>query len=210
VNDPWAFGWTQLLTLFGFAITTLIAVGSYRTFARWKKEKLEEKRIEVALEALAIAYETKFIFNYIRNPLAYEIEWKNMPERKGESERDRSERGSYYAVLRRHRESREFFDRVWRLQPKFMAVFGADTEKIFDQFHNATEMVRMAANMLTWELPIKPAVPSEEDFNRRLQLRSDIWTSERRDDRITRQLDEFRERVERLCNPVVARGFSRQ
>jgi hypothetical protein len=65
VGNPWAFGWTQLLTLIGFAITIGIAVGGFRTFGRWRREKLEERRIEAALDALTIAHETKFIFQNI-------------------------------------------------------------------------------------------------------------------------------------------------
>jgi hypothetical protein len=55
--DPWTFGWTQLLTIIGFIITISIAVGGFRTFNRWKREKIEEKRIDIAIEALALVYE---------------------------------------------------------------------------------------------------------------------------------------------------------
>jgi hypothetical protein len=60
--DPWAFGWTQVFTLVGFGITITIAIGGFRSFERWRREKLEERRIETAFEALTIAHETKFIF----------------------------------------------------------------------------------------------------------------------------------------------------
>jgi hypothetical protein len=46
VNDPWAFGWTQLLTIVGFLITGAIAVGGFGTFERWRKQKLEEKKLK--------------------------------------------------------------------------------------------------------------------------------------------------------------------
>lgn len=37
MTDPWAFGWTQVFTLVGFAITLFIAVGGFRTFERWRQ-----------------------------------------------------------------------------------------------------------------------------------------------------------------------------
>ena len=49
MSDPWAFGWTQLLTLIGFAITIGIAAGGYQTFSRWKRQKIEERRISSAM-----------------------------------------------------------------------------------------------------------------------------------------------------------------
>jgi hypothetical protein len=69
MNDPWAFGWTQLLTVIGMAITTTIALAGFRTFGRWRREKIEERRIELALEALSLAYESKAVFGHIRSPL---------------------------------------------------------------------------------------------------------------------------------------------
>jgi hypothetical protein len=45
MNDPWTFGWTQVLTIVGFAITLAVAVGGFGTFERWRKQKLEEKKI---------------------------------------------------------------------------------------------------------------------------------------------------------------------
>jgi len=43
------FGWNQLLTVIGLIVTTIIAIGGFRTFGRWKREKIEERRIDVAL-----------------------------------------------------------------------------------------------------------------------------------------------------------------
>jgi len=101
MSDPWAFGWAHVLTLIGFAITILIAIGGFKTFERWRREKIEERRIDIALEALSIAYESKAIFDRVRSGLAYEREWEDMAVKQGETERDRAERGSYYAVLKR-------------------------------------------------------------------------------------------------------------
>ena len=68
MDNPWAFGWTQLLTIIGFVITVSIALGSFRTFDRWKREKIEERRLDVAQEALSIAYEAQMVFEDIQRP----------------------------------------------------------------------------------------------------------------------------------------------
>ena len=41
MKEQWIFGWTQLLTIVGMTITIVIAIGGFRTFARWKREKIE-------------------------------------------------------------------------------------------------------------------------------------------------------------------------
>jgi hypothetical protein len=63
MSNPWEFGWTQLLTVVGFGITTVIAFSGFRTFGRWKREKVEERRIEIALDALALAYESRALLS---------------------------------------------------------------------------------------------------------------------------------------------------
>lgn len=60
MTDPWTFGWTQLLTIAGFAITIGIAWTGFRTFERWRREKIEEKCIDPAVEALALAKASSF------------------------------------------------------------------------------------------------------------------------------------------------------
>jgi hypothetical protein len=86
MSDPWAFGWTQVFTILGFLITIGIAFGGFRTLERWKREKIEEKKIDTAIDALALAYESKFIFDNIRSELTCEVEWDDMPGKAGETE----------------------------------------------------------------------------------------------------------------------------
>ena len=85
-GNPWAFGWNQLLTIIGLAVTSLIAIGGFRTFGRWKREKIEERRIDVALEALSIGYESQGVFEAIRNPGSFGYEYEDMPKIEGESD----------------------------------------------------------------------------------------------------------------------------
>ena len=93
MTDPWAFGCTQLFTIAGLLLTGGIATFGFRTFERWRREKLEEKRIDVAFDALTVAYQTKFVFQIIRGPMAHGYEWADMPKRDHETEDSRSRRG---------------------------------------------------------------------------------------------------------------------
>ena len=167
MENPWAFGWTQLLTITRFAITIGIAVGGFRTFGRWKREKIEERRIEVALDALALAYESKFRFERIRSRLLRDSEWVDIDQNLyGEeaslfSKHRDGQRGPY-AVLKRLDNSEEFFERVSKIEPKFMAIFGADTTQIFSILYEAKLKVQTAAEALLEEYAIEHD-PSDTD-----------------------------------------------
>ncbi len=120
--DPWLFGWNQLLTIVGFIITSVIATSGFRTFNRWKREQIEERRIETAIEALSLAYESKYIFDAIRSPMSFGYEWKDMPKEPVETDAQWDKRGPFYAIARRERiflsGRLNFNPNVWRCSEK--------------------------------------------------------------------------------------------
>jgi hypothetical protein len=190
-----------------FFITTILAIAGLRTFDRWKREKVEERRIETAIDALALAYESKIVFRSIRSPHSNQLEHKNMDVKEGESDEERQQRGAYWAVGKRVLENRDYFERVWKLQPMVMAIFGEQMEDIFQKLHEARSLVQVASQALTWDLPLNPSIRSKEDYEFRVQLRQDLWggTSE---DRVETCLEAFRKGIERVCKPFVDREFS--
>jgi hypothetical protein len=197
----------------GFLITILIAIGGFRSFNRWKREQLEARRIDAALEALSIAYESRMVFDHIRSPMAHEYEWRDMPERPGEMAHDRSRRGSFYAIRKRVVDQREFFERVIKLHPKLMAMFGAEAEEPFMQLHRARREIEVAAEMLQEEAArtTSPRGSHNEEFYQ--QLRADVWTgvgkTTKEGDRVGKKVQEFQDEIVKLCRPVIDRQYSR-
>lgn len=200
MSDPWAFGWTQIFTLFGFAVTIAIAVGSFRTFNRWKREKIEEKRLEIALEALSLAYEAQMVFEDIQRRFVAEYEWADMPsESLSVSERER--RQSLYAVIGRMGRHVEFFERSLRLQPRFMAVFGRDTDGIFKKLYRARNNIQASIEVL-----ISLSDPTIDDEQLIAQMRAEVWnlSGPKVKEPLTKKLvREFQDDIERICLPLV-------
>jgi hypothetical protein len=208
MQDPWAFGWTQLLTIVGLCITIGIAASGFYTFGRWKREKIEERRIETALDALAFAYESKDVFRYIRGAMSSAHDWEDMPTSPGETQAMRQLRGSYYVVFKRMVQHNDFFARAWKLQPRVMAVFGESAEEIFQRLHNARATIQVASTTLSWDMPLEPASETAENRELRIQLRDDLWgTARTGKDRVKEDLEAFRTGIIHLCKPVVDREF---
>jgi len=194
----------------GLLLTLGIAFFGFRTFNRWKREKLEENRIGVALTALALAYESTIIFDEVRAPLRQEFEWKDMPQVAEPSDRRRA-RGSQFAVLKRLDHRKDFFDRLWQLQPKFMAVFGPQTEAIFSKLHGARRQIEISAEALMDELRIEHDPDDEQmrEFRRQLRVDTSCPPGEagKSGDRVGKQVHQFRSEIEALSRPIVDRGF---
>lgn len=209
--DPWAFGWTQLLTIAGLFLTLGIAGFGFRSFERWRMEKLEERRIEVALEALALAYEAKYVFDDIRSPISRAYESKDMPEFSGDTAEQRRSREPYFAILARIDRNKEYFERIFRLQSRFMALFGADKEDIFFKCHKARRSIEVSATMLMNS--VRQNDPQNENGRRqRLQWECDIWdgmsdvAEELPDaDRIMKGIKGFQDGIVRVCKPIAQR-----
>jgi hypothetical protein len=211
--DPWAFGWTQLLTIIGFIITVAIAIGGFGTFERWRKQKLEEKKIEVAVDALAITYKARFVFEHIRGPFVFSSEWADMPERVGDTNDRRSSRGAYYAPLKRINQNKEFFEQLWKIQPLAMAVFGRRVEEIFLKVHQARRNIEVAAQMLMESVDDPFRGEDKENIELYKQLRVDIvghggqYTKE--GDRVGVLLRNFEAGMEAIFRPVIDREYPR-
>lgn len=116
----------------GVIVTGSIAFAGLKTFNRWKQEKLEEKRIDVAMDALAIAFESRVVFDYIRSRL---IRLHDVPTENDQQIQEYALR----AILKRIEERQPFFDRALVLEPKFVAVFGTDKATIFERLFSARQ-----------------------------------------------------------------------
>jgi hypothetical protein len=147
MSDGWVFGTTQLLALLGLLLTAGIAIFGFRSFGRWKHEQLELKRIDVALDALTLAYKCRHVFDNIRSPLFYEYEWSDMPH-EAQPDNVRRLRGENHAVLKRIIANKEFFQEVWKTQPACMAVFGPKIEETFLEVHKARREIEVACEQL--------------------------------------------------------------
>ena len=200
-TGPWTFGWTQLLTLIGFAITIGIALGGFRTFGRWKREKIEERRIEAAIDILALAYESRIVFRRIRlGFVSSDAEFKDMPVREGEDVEHRRLRGGYWMYFKRIVDHKDFFERAWNLQPLAMAIFGEQMADVFAKLHEARAAIEVSAESLATD----PTAMGDREFA--IQLRTDlVGHPDKQKDRVQQSLDAFCDGIERVCKPVVDR-----
>jgi hypothetical protein len=124
----------------------------------------------------------------------------------GLSEKEQDRRRSLYAVINRVQRHVGFFERVLALQPKFMAVFGRETDAVFMKLYRARNNIQAAIDVL---MMTEDPRPDEADMV--AQPRSDIFNSKgpkvKEPERTKKLVAEFRDDVERICAPLVNREF---
>lgn len=201
------------ISLLGLLATIVLAVIGFTTLGRWRRERVEGRRIEVAFEALEIAYKTKHVFEYIRSPLIEGYEWVDMPQVASDTDDIRSRRGSLYAIGKRVDANKDFFEEVWKCHAKCMAVFGPSAEEIFLELHKARQKIDIAIKMLIRHVDDAPIRP-DPHADLWQQLRADLCGAEGElandGDRVGRHLTAFKDGIEKLCRPVVDRTYGRQ
>ncbi|MGX1110559.1 MULTISPECIES: hypothetical protein [Bradyrhizobium] len=209
--DPWAFGWSHVLTIVGFFVTISIAIFGFRTFHRWKRERIEEKRIDIAIEALALAYDCQEIFEVIRNAGTLGHEYADMPRREHEDESQWHQRGPFYAVLKRMQAQADFFERLAKLRPRYMALFGVPAADSFKLIREARAFIVVSAQHLCY----RPFVgPNAQEL--RTQMECDVWDglaevylADYPDvNRVDVRIRQFIEDTERRCRPIIDRTYA--
>jgi hypothetical protein len=135
-------------------------------------------------------------------------EWDDMEVIPDEDPRERDRRGSYYAIMKRIRFHREFFERAYAMQPRCTALFGEEAEDAFTQLQSARRAIEVACEMLTYHIK-QPA----DDEAMWFQMRADIWggsasASSSDPDHVDKMLEDFRSGIERLCRPTLTRPRS--
>jgi hypothetical protein len=207
----WKFSLTHALSIVGFVVTIAIAYFGFRTFERWKREKIEEKRIDIAIEALALAYDTQEVFGAIRSAMSSGHEWADMPRRPGESDDAWEERGPFYAILKRVQSNHDCFEKLAKLRPRFMALFGSAAADNFKLVRESRAFVIVSAQNLCYRPLIGPDAQQQ-----RTRMECDIWEGIAEayiDDvphvnRVDIRLQQFVTQIEQLCRPIIDRSYA--
>lgn len=205
--DAWTFGTNQLLTTLGLLTTFGIAALGFRTFDKWKREKIEERRIDIALEALALAYEAGPVFESIRNPMSFEGEWSELMSINDPEKRRAAE--PFFGTLKRLEYHRDYFERSRSIQPRFMAVFGKDAKDIFQNLYQARSHIEVSARRLM-QSALKGELYGDtlrQQYRERLE--NDVWDADQERDRIGPKIRDFVAGVEKHCLPLVTHRYAR-
>ena len=123
-----------------------IAFAAYigrNTFADWKRQKQEERRLEIAERTLTLAYRLRYDFHSVRTPLIdqYELDEAESVLRQDsgdwwdqQSEALKQRARIAQAIMNRLRRHRDDWQKIWELKPLALAFFGSAAEQHLDVF----------------------------------------------------------------------------
>jgi len=184
-----------------FAVAA-VAVPAFRGLNSWRVQLLGKKKIELAEEALVLAYELQTGIEFARHAASFTGEGEERPNREQEPEGRRSLNDSYYSRISRLADNDEHFARLRTLRMLFRAYFGDEAQEAFKTFITTRNQISIAVGMLINRTD-QPGYPQNLIDN----YQNVIWdhSTDEAPDELSQTINDAVAEIERVCKPVLTK-----
>jgi hypothetical protein len=209
----------KIISLFVESISTLLSSGATVFLAcvaiyginAWRREFKGKRDIELAEEVLELFYKARDAIKAIRSPLGYSREGKKVIERRKADGEEEDLEPLVATVLERYEKYEDVFHKLQTLQYRFMARFGKDKIKPFDELRECVNSIFMAAQMISVlrESLREGGLDSESKKSQReerMQYQSDLYCIGHKNDRISPKVESAVKEIEEICQKIIGGG----
>jgi len=114
----------------------------------WKREFRGKRQIELAEEALSLFYEAREVITGARSCLSFGYEGKTRESGAEETPAQKKARDAAYVIFERFQPHEELFSKLHAMRYRFMAQFGIDASKPFEELRKIRNEIFSAARRL--------------------------------------------------------------
>jgi hypothetical protein len=170
----------------------------------WRKEFQGKRKIELAEEVLVLFYEARDAIRAIRNPFGFQGEGSTRKPQENETSVQKASRDRAYVVYERFEKRQEVFNKIHSKRYQFMARFGNEKAKPFEDLWNIVFDIQISASQLA-------EIWSEVAFNQddrdklkkvRKELESKIW-QHGKNDVVDPLVEKVISDIEEICKPII-------
>jgi hypothetical protein len=176
------------------------ATVAYRGLNKWRAETVGKRKAELAEDVLADFYQARDIITAARSPGSFGQEGSTRQKSDWEKEDDTRTLNAYFAPAERLIKKFDFFAQLHARQYRFMAYFGKEAAKPYDDLFALRAEILSAVNMLL-------ATHQQRDLgslpNDRRRWQDVIWAGRNETDRIPARLNQIVETIEATCRPAI-------
>ena len=137
----------------------------------WRREYVGKRRLELAEEVLSLFYEARDVIRYIRNPFSYSGEGSTRNAAPNESPEEKQINDNAYVVFERYNKRQDLFNKLYSMRYRYMAQFGKDSAKPFDDLYKIVNEIFTSAHMLShyWKQQGRRNWKNDEEFQKHLK-----------------------------------------
>ena len=170
----------------------------------WRKEFSGKRKIELAEEVLALFYEARDAISAIRSPYGFQSEGSTRKPQEGETLQQKKARDDAYVVYERLDKRKEVFNKLHSKRYQFMARFGKEEIKPFEDLMHIVIDIQCAADQLA-EIWCEVAFNQEDEERLKKERKEDgskIWQRSK-NDVIDPRVEKVISDIEEICKPII-------
>jgi len=134
----------QSISVIIAAIVVIIGVNA------WRREYIGKRNVDLAEEVLELFYEARDVIRAIRSPFGVVGEGSTRNSGPNESPEEKQINDSAYVVFERYSKRQDLFNKVYSMRYRYMARFGKDSSKPFDDLNKIVSEIFSSAQMLAY------------------------------------------------------------
>jgi len=205
----------QILEILG-SLTIILASGvAIYGISSWRREMKGRRKYELAEEVLALFYEARDKINAIRSPGSYVEEGESRKKKPNERPEEEKALNEAYVVFERYQKNQETFNKLYALRYRFIAIFGTEKAKPFNDLNKIVTEIFTSARMLgiLWHMRSQPHLPrSKERYDKIIKdiekYEAIFWWGLKEPDLINSKVEDVISEIDNICEPILRKELS--
>ena len=196
--------WIQLLGQVSILIAVWVAIYGIDS---WRREHTGKRQIELAEDALALFYEASDAIKHMRHPLSLSSETESIERGKSENDAQFQARKNASVVFKRYNDHQELFNKLHAMRYRFMAQFGKEKAKPFDDLRSIVNEITGSARTLArlWSRENFGSDNQWEAHSKQIEKYEAIfWEGLEEDDPINPRIKLVISEIETTCQGVIS------
>lgn len=176
----------------------------------WRREYVGKRKLELAEEVLSLFYKSRDVIRAIRNPGSSIGEGSTRNASPNETPEEKRIYDQAYVTHERYAKQSELFSKLYSMRYRYMAMFGRDSAKPFDDLAMVIAEILSAADTVVyyWRDQL---FQSESESREQRQVRLDkirqyesiIWKMNPEKDSITPRIEQIVSQIEAKTHPIL-------
>ncbi|MFC2067733.1 hypothetical protein ACFLTP_01790 [Chloroflexota bacterium] len=173
----------------------------------WRREYVGKRNLELAEEVLSLFYEAKDVLKSIRSPFGFSGEGSTRKAAPNESPEEKKIYDKAFVTFERYNRRSDLFSKLYSMRYRYMARFGRDSIKPFDDLQDFVNEIQSAADMLTYywtERASRNTAQSETELGEIRKYESIIWWKASKDvmsPKIEKIISDIEVQSHKILNP---------
>ncbi len=182
--------------------TAIYGIGS------WRREYIGKKRVELAEEVLCLFYEARDAVQHIRNLFSQGNEGSSRKADGNETPEQKEAYDRAYVLFERFNTHLELFNKMHSIRYRFMAQFGTDVGKPFEDFRRTLNIMQASAQALAraWAENHRHFRTDKQEaahYDFVTKQENIFWETLPEEDTIKPKVEKCIDDIEKICRPII-------